>query len=167
MESSTLIKLGLLLAAVAIVGAGAYMAYDYFGKESESPRVKITSPEVNYPPERPEQPRDGMDDFEEITRREPQLRMMLPASDEEGQPFVLTDASEHANNAFKALREKRFQQAVMEYEMAAELDPRYESTLRRTEKLVEGIRTLGFERAKNQRVFPGDRLTYKQLYGWD
>jgi len=96
-----------------------------------------------------------------------QLKLMLPQTDEEGTPFVLTDASEHANRAFKLMRQKKFNEAVNEYRMASNLDPRYETLLKRTEDLVKEIRRAGFDTAKNRRIFPGSKLTYKQLYDWN
>lgn len=96
-----------------------------------------------------------------------ELQLLMPVSPVEGQPFVLTDASEHANRGFKFLREKRFQEALAEYQSAARLDPRYELALKRTEDLVREINRVGVDAVKNRRVFPGDNLTYRQLYGWE
>ena len=96
-----------------------------------------------------------------ITR--PKINPFLPIPDDaDGTPFVVTDASLHANTAIKHLRAQRFQEAMSEFEMASELDPRYETSLKRTRELVREIKRLGIERVKFQRVFPGQKLTYKR-----
>ena len=110
---------------------------------------------------------NASEDLSQLEREHPDLKYMLPPSEADGMPFVLTDASEHANSAFKYLRQRQFQEAVNEYRMASELDPRYETVLKRTEEFVKEMHRVGFDTAKHQRVFPGQRLTYKQLYGWD
>lgn len=118
-------------------------------------------------PEGPvETPKPGEPISQEMRDKYPELNLLLPPSDDEGIPFQLTDASAHANEANKLMRMKRFQEALEEYRQASKLDPRYETALQRCQELVRNIDKYGLERVKNWRVFPGDKLTYKQLYGW-
>ncbi len=157
------------LAGIVILTLAGLLLYSLMpgSKPLPQPESKPGTPARVLPQTQAEKPVRSVSDLEANPKNPSELTFLLPATDEDGTPFVLTDASERANLGFKALKEKRFQDAVSEYRMATELDPRYEPTLKRTEALVEEIRRNGFEKAKNMRVFPGDRLTYKQLYNWE
>lgn len=172
MDDLTKYYLGWTLGGLAILAAAAYMVYSYQGSLKPKPVLPGSSESVapRVAPQGGEANSKGVvrvDDVDELKRTHPEISLLLPQSDEEGTPFVLTDASEHANNAFKLMREKKFSEAVDEYRMAYNLDPRYEMVLKRTEDLVKEIGRSGLDTAKNRRVFPGSKLTYKQLYDWD
>lgn len=157
------------LGGIAILALAGLLLYSLMpdSKPISPPAPEPTAPVRVLPQVKEDKPIRSVSDLEANPKNQPELTFMLPATDEDGTPFVLTDASERANLGFKALKEKRFQDALSEYRMAAELDPRYEPTLKRTEALAAEIRRSGFDKAKNMRVFPGDRLTYKQLYNWE
>jgi hypothetical protein len=164
--------LGWTLGGLAILAAAAYMVYSYQGSLKPKPAFPESSGSVapGVAPQAAGANSKGVvpvDNVNELKRTHPEISLLLPQSDEEGTPFVLTDASEHANNAFKLMREQKFNEAVNEYQMAYNLDPRYEMVLKRTEDLVKEIRRSSLDTAKNRRVFPGSTLTYKQLYDWD
>ncbi len=166
LDDLTKYYLGWGLAGLAVLAIAGYVVYSYQGN------LRLT------PAEGPAETLGGRAETGEVSKDGPpakslegpgrsELKLFLPQTDDDGVPFALTDASEHANRAFKFMREKKFSEAVNEYRMAYNLDPRYEMVLKRTEDLLKEIRRSGFEVAKNRRVFPGTRLTYKQLYDWD
>lgn len=171
MDSLTKYYLGWGLAGLAILVFAGYLVYSYQGS------LKPTLPDEPPGPGVPRgEPRGGapsskgiapVEDPGRVGDDRSQMKWFLPQTDDDGVPFALTDASEHANQAFKLMREKKFNEALNEYRMAYNLDPRYEMVLKRTEDLIQEIRRSGFDVAKNRRVYPGTRLTYKQLYDWD
>ncbi len=172
MDDLTKYYLGWGLGGLAVLAVAGYMVYSYQGSlRPES--ISREKPEVVAPqvvPKAPEASSKGVVRVEDGSEGPPsyeQRRFLLPQTDEEGTPFVLTDASEHANRGFKLMRQKKFDEAVNEYRLAYNLDPRYETHLKRTEDLVKEIRRSGFDVAKTRRVYPGERLTYKDLYDWD
>lgn len=89
------------------------------------------------------------------------------ASSKQGVSFELSTASKRANEAFQYLREKNFDEAIRAYREAAELDPRYQDALQRTERFQQEVGQVGFEKAKKQKVYFDQDITFQQLYGWD
>ncbi|HEQ60243.1 MAG TPA: hypothetical protein ENN74_01390 [Firmicutes bacterium] len=171
MDSLTKYYLGWGLAGLAILAFAGYLVYSYQGSLKPAPPDEPVEPVIPRGV-----PRTGdasskgvlpVEDSNGLSADRSQLKWFLPQADDDGVPFTLTDASEHANRAFKLMREKKFNEALGEYRMAYDLDPRYEMVLKRTEDLIQEIRRSGFDVAKNRRVYPGTRLTYKQLYDWD
>ena len=170
MDDLTKYYLGWGLGGLAILALAGYMVYSYQGSLKPGP-ARPEKSAVSAPKVVPKSSQaKGVIPVEEpaaLSQAHPELKLMLPQTDDDGIPFVLTDASEHANRGFKLMRQKKFNEAINEYRMACNLDPRYETVLKRTEDLVKEIRRSGFDRARNRRVFPGSTLTYKQLYDWD
>lgn len=171
MDDLTKHYLGWGLAGLVILAFAGYLVYSYQGSlRPTSPGRPDETAAPRVVPKVAESQSKGIAPVEDpsaLGSGHPELQLFLPQTNDEGIPFVLTDASEHANRAFKFMRQKKFNEAVNEYRMAYNLDPRYEMVLKRTEDLVKEVRRSGFEVAQNRRVFPGTRLTYKQLYDWD
>jgi hypothetical protein len=167
MDKDTKIFIMMGVIGILFLGVGGYLLYyEFLSSEKETEQVVETQL-----PESPELPvlsmksEKGQVLFPE-SEKNAELTYVLPIAGEEGTLWSWTEGSEYANRAFSAFKEQRFSEAEQLYAEAAKLDSNYKQQLNMTKGFIREVNRVGFESAKQLRIYPGQKITYRELFKW-